>query len=82
MTESITKSHRWSKSKEQLIPQSIQTQLVHVQHNPVPNARETSWVEEQHDYKDQEVCCEVVSPRNAREALPMIPQQYGYLNKI
>lgn len=27
------------------------------------------------------VCCGIVSPRDDREASPMIPQQYGPLNK-
>jgi hypothetical protein len=32
--------------------------------------------------EDQEVVCEAVSPRNAREVPPRIPQPYGSLNKI
>lgn len=33
------------------------------------------------ELKDQKVCCEILSPTNDRTASPMIPQQYGYLNK-
>lgn len=31
---------------------------------------------------DQEICCEIMSPTNDREASPTAPQQYGFLNKI
>lgn len=31
---------------------------------------------------DQEICCKSVSPRNDKEALPMISQQYSFLINI
>lgn len=31
--------------------------------------------------KTKKVCCEIVSPRDDREAPPMTPQQYGRVNK-
>jgi hypothetical protein len=46
-TENITESHSWSKSKEQLIPQGIQTQLVHIQHSPMIKTQETNILEEE-----------------------------------
>jgi hypothetical protein len=77
LADIITNIYNWSKCREQRI-MKYPAQLIHLQHSPcIPGKGDIR--EERMERlliaEDQEICCEIVPPRNDSKSSPMIPQQ-------